>query len=137
MYRAVDKASNTVDFQLRACRDKAAARRHLERSIARNGEPETVTIDKSDANLAGLEAINGERDTPIKIRQTKRLNSIVERDNRAVKRNALPMPGSRNFHCAHIQLSGIEFMRMIAKGQINDGDIQMSAAEQLYYSLAA
>jgi transposase-like protein len=48
----------------------AATRRYFEKSIAQNGEPETVTIDKSGANLAALEAINAERETPIKIRQT-------------------------------------------------------------------
>ncbi len=71
LYRAVDKAGNTIDFLLRAHRDKAAARRYFEKSFAQNGEPETVTIDKSGANLAALEAINAERETPIKIRQTK------------------------------------------------------------------
>lgn len=39
LYRAVDKAGNTIDFLLRAHRDKAAALRYFERSIARNGEP--------------------------------------------------------------------------------------------------
>ncbi|CAE6867850.1 IS6 family transposase ISBmu21 [Paraburkholderia aspalathi] len=48
LYRAVDKAE----------------------SIDQNGEPETVTIDKSGANLAALEALNTGRDTPISIRQT-------------------------------------------------------------------
>jgi transposase-like protein len=37
--------------------------------------PETVTIDKSGANLAALEAINDDRETPIKIRQSKYLNN--------------------------------------------------------------
>jgi transposase-like protein len=53
---------------LRAHRDKTAARRYFEKSIPQNGEPEAVTIDKSGANLAALEAINAERETPIKIR---------------------------------------------------------------------
>jgi transposase-like protein len=48
LYRAVDKAGNTIDFLLRANRDKVAARRYFEKAIAQNGEPETVTIDKSD-----------------------------------------------------------------------------------------
>src|SRR5260370_36925506 len=85
LYRAVDKAGNTVDFLLRAHRDTAAARRYFEKSIDQNGEPETVTIDKSGANLAALEAINAERETPIKIRQTKHLNNFIEHDNRAIK----------------------------------------------------
>jgi putative transposase len=36
-------------------RDKAAARRYFEKSIAQYGIPETVTIDKGGANLAALE----------------------------------------------------------------------------------
>jgi transposase-like protein len=71
----VDKEGNTVDFLLRARRDKAAARRYFE-SIQQNGEPETVTIDKSGANLAALNALNAERKTPIKIRQNKYLNNL-------------------------------------------------------------
>jgi transposase-like protein len=45
LYRAVDKARNTIDFLVlvRAHRDKAAARWYFEKSIAQNGEPETVT----------------------------------------------------------------------------------------------
>jgi len=73
-YRAVDKEGNTIDFLLRAHRDKAAARRYFERAIAQNGEPETVIADKSGANLAALEALNAGRQTPIRIRQNKYLN---------------------------------------------------------------
>ena len=64
LYRAVDRDGNTIDFLLRAHRDKAAARRFFEKSIAQNDVPETVTIDKSGANLAALEAINADRETP-------------------------------------------------------------------------
>ena len=77
LYRAVDKQGNTIDFLLRAHRDKAAARRYLEKAIDQNGEPETVTMDKSGANLAALEALNATRPTPIKIRQNKYLNNVV------------------------------------------------------------
>jgi putative transposase len=41
LYRAVDKQVNTVDFLLRAHRDKAAARRYFEKAIDQNVEPET------------------------------------------------------------------------------------------------
>lgn len=37
--RAVDKAGNTIDFLLRAHRDKVSAQRYFEKAIAQNGEP--------------------------------------------------------------------------------------------------
>ena len=122
LYRAVDKAGNTVDFLLRAHRDKAAARRYFEKAIDQNGEPQTITVDKSGANLAALQAINAERQTPIKIRQIKYLNNIVEQDHRAIKRIVKPMMGFKNIHCARVILSGIEVMHMIRKGQMKDAD---------------
>src|SRR6266702_3842558 len=118
LYRAVDKEGNTVDFLLRARRNKAAAQRYFEKSIQQNGVPETVTIDKSGANLAALHAVNAERDTPIKIRQVKYLNNVVEQDHRAIKRIIRPMLGFKDFHCARVILSGIEVMHMIKKGQM-------------------
>jgi putative transposase len=93
---------------LRAHRDKAAARRYSEKAIDQNGEPETITVDKSGANLAALEALNAERSTPIKVRQNKYLNNIVEQDHRAIKRIIKPMMGFKNFRCARIILAGIE-----------------------------
>ncbi|MGF6935356.1 putative transposase [Paraburkholderia sp. UCT70] len=135
LYRAVDKAGNTVDFLLRARRDKEAARRYFEKAIDQNCVPETVTIDKSGANLAGLHAVNAERETPITIRQVKYLNNIVEQDHRAIKRRTRPMLGFKIFRCARILLSGIELMHMIAKGQMKDCGIGQTAAEQ-FYSLA-
>jgi putative transposase len=108
LYRAVDKEGNTVDFLLRARRNKGAAQRYFEKSIQQNGVPETVTIDKSGANLAALHAVNAERDTPIKIRQVKYLNNVVEQDHRTIKRIIRPMLGFKDFRCARVILSGIE-----------------------------
>jgi putative transposase len=132
LYRAVDKAGNTVDFLLRAHRDKAAARRYFEKAIDRNGAPEIVTMDKSGANLAALQAINAKRETPIKVRQVKYLNNIVEQDHRAIKRRTRPMMGFKDFRCARIILSGIETMHMIRKGQMKDGGVARTAAAQFY-----
>jgi len=136
LYRAVDKTGNTIDFLLRAHRDKVAARRYFEKAIAQNGEPETVTIDKSGSNLAALQALNVERETPIRIRQKKYLNNVVEQDHRAIKRRTRPMLGFKSFRCARIILGGIEFMHMIVKGQMKDGGIVQNSAKQ-FYSLAA
>jgi putative transposase len=83
LYRAVDKAGNTIDFLLRARRNKAAARRYFEKAIGQNGAPDTLTIDKCGANLAALHAVNAERETPIRIRQRKYLNNIIAQDHRA------------------------------------------------------
>jgi putative transposase len=133
LYRAVDKAGNTVDFLLRAKRDKVAARRFFDNAIGQNGSPETVTIDKSGSNLAALHAVNAERETPIKVRQVKYLNNIVEQDHRAVKRITRPMLGFKDFGCARIILSGVEIMHMIKKGQMKcENKTPRSALEQFY-----
>ena len=133
LYRAVDKEGKTVDFLLRARRNKAAAQRYFKKSIRQNGVPATVTIDKSGANLAALHAVNAERDTPIKIRQVKYLNNVVEQDHRAIKRITRPMLGFKDFRCARIILSGIEVMHMIRKGQMKtENGSHPSAAEQFY-----
>src|SRR6202048_115959 len=130
LYRAVDKDGDTVDFLFRAHRDKAAAQRYFEKAIDQNGAPETVTVDKSGSNLAALQAINAERETPIKIRQCKYLNNIVEQDHRAIKRITKPMLGFKDFRCARIILSGIEVTHMIRKGQMQvKKDTHPSAAE--------
>ncbi|BFG81182.1 hypothetical protein PTKU46_92160 [Paraburkholderia terrae] len=86
-----------------------------------------MTIDKSGANLAALEAINAERETPIKIRQTKYLNNIIEQDHRAIKLRTRTMPGFKNFRCARILLGGIEVAHMIAKGQMKDNGTQQQS----------
>jgi transposase-like protein len=93
LYRAVDKAGNTIDFLFRAKRDKAAAWHFFERAISQNGSPETVTIDRSCSNLAAPNAINAERETPINVRQVKYLSDIVEQDHRAIKRRIRPILG--------------------------------------------
>ncbi|BFG81117.1 hypothetical protein PTKU46_91510 [Paraburkholderia terrae] len=94
--------------------------------------PETVTIDKSGANLAALEALNAERDTPIRIRQNKYLNNIIEQDHRAIKRRTRPMIGFKAFRCARILLGGIELMHMVAKGQMKDSGGCQTPVEQFY-----
>jgi transposase-like protein len=85
--------------------------------------------------MYALEALNAERTMPIKLRQNKYLNNIVEQDHRAVKRLIKPMMGFKDFRCPRIILSGIEIMHMIRKGQMRDDGIAVTAADQ-FYSLA-
>jgi putative transposase len=135
LYRAVDKDGKTVDFLLRAHRDKAAARRYFEKAIDQNGAPETVTVDKSGANLAALQSINAERERPIKVRQNKYLNNLIEQDHRAIKRIIKPMMGFKDFRCARIILSGIELMHMIRKGQLKTAKGTSPSAAEKFYSI--
>jgi transposase-like protein len=136
LYRALDTDGNNVDFLLRARRDRLAARRYFETSIAHHGAPETVTIDQSGANLTALKAINAERETPIKIRQRKYLNHIVEQDHRSIKRRTRPMLGFKKFGCARMLLNGIELMHMINKGQMKNYGLERTPAQQFYALVA-
>ncbi|MFT5160947.1 MAG: putative transposase, partial [Paracoccaceae bacterium] len=56
--RAVDKFGKTLDFMLSGHRDEAAATAFFPRAIGNNGVPDRVVIDKSGANLAGLQNMN-------------------------------------------------------------------------------
>jgi putative transposase len=136
LYRAVDRAGDTVDFLLTAKRDKAAARRFLERAINLHGVPEKITIDKSGANTAAIESVT-DACVDILMRQNKYLNNIVEQDHRAVKRVTQPMLGFKSFWSARIVIAGIETMHMIRKGQMHrPAGLTVSAADQ-FYSLVA
>ncbi|MFL9936432.1 IS6 family transposase [Paraburkholderia sp. RL18-103-BIB-C] len=135
LYRAVDKEGQTVDLLVHAHRDEAAARRYFEKAIDQNGAPETITVDKSGANLAALKAINADREAPVKVRQNKYLNNLVEQDHRAIKRIIKPMMGFKDFRCARIILSGIEVMHMIRKGQMKTTKGTSPPAAKQFYSL--
>src|SRR6516162_2481266 len=138
LYRAVDKYGETIDFLLTEHRDKDAALRFLKKAIRRNGVPETITIDGSDANEAAIKSSNEEHGTHIAIRQVKYLNNIVEQDHRAVKRVTRPMLGFKSFAAAQDTLAGIELMHMIKKKQMMVGtkDEGRTVAEQ-FYALAS
>jgi putative transposase len=144
LYRAVDKEGDTVDFMLSKHRDEAAAKAFFTKAIGSNGLPEKITIDKSGANNAGIEAINlqlillallGCTLIQIQIRQIKYLNNIVEQDHRGIKRIVKPMMGFKAFHSAEATLAGIELCRMLKKGQhVNS---ENAFAFEQFYALAA
>jgi putative transposase len=137
LYRAVDKDGQTIDFLLTARRDKKAALRFFKKAVRQHGLPDKVTIDKSGANTAAIEALKEETGHEIEIRQIKYLNNLVEQDHRAVKRIVRPMMGFQTFRSARITLQGIELMHMIKKGQMVAGDSQGLSAAGQFYSLAA
>lgn len=99
LYRSVDKNDDTVDFMLSTRCDKPAAKAFFTKSIGSNGIPEKITIDKSGANLAGLNAINFQvailtllrfSMTQIHIRLIRYLKKIVGQDHYNTKRITHP-----------------------------------------------
>jgi putative transposase len=143
LYGAVDKDGDTIDFMLSKKRDEEVAKGFFIKAIGSSGLPEKITIDKSGANKAGVDAINlqliifyllGCSLMQITIRQIKYLNNIVEQDHRGIKRIIKPMMGFKAFYSAGATLSGIELYRMLKKGQhINS---KHSAAFEQFYALA-
>jgi len=104
-------------------RDTAAARRSFKRAVRTNGVPDRIAIDKSGANLAGLQSLNvilkfTGAGRIIGIVKSKYLNNIIEQDHRFIKRITRPMTGFKAFHSAAATLAGIEVAHMIRKGQI-------------------
>src|SRR5437660_11090759 len=107
LYRAVDKHGQTIDFLLTEHRDTEAALRFLKKAIRRNGLPETITIDGSDAKEAAIKIYHEAHGTTIIIRQVHYLHNIVDQDHRGVKRVTRPMLGFQSFDAAHDTLVGI------------------------------
>ncbi len=130
LYRAVDKEGNTIDYLLRAKRNKKAARKFFNKAIDSNGLPDKINIDKSGSNKAGIEGYNQENRTLIEIRQCKYLNNIVEQDHRFIKRIIRPMLGFKSFLSASITLAGIEVVRMLKKNQLLKRKIFASSFDQ-------
>ena len=88
---------------------------------------------RGTAGTSTRNQLNTQREIPIKIRQVKYLNNMVEQDHRAVKRVTRPMLGFKSFRSAQAVLAGIELMHMIRKGQfMMEGCDGMSLADQLY-----
>jgi len=137
LYRAVDKTGQTVDFLLTSHRDKQAALRFFRKAVRQQGLPDQVTIDKSGANTAALEALQEEASHKIEIRQSKYLNNLVEQDHRAIKRIVRPMLGLKSFRTARTTLQGIELLHMIKKGQMIMADERIRSSAEQFYALAA
>lgn len=125
-YRAVEKYGKTLDFMLSERRYEAAATDFFPRTMENNGWPEKVVIDKSGANLSGLQNMNlllllHGWFWLIDVLHVKYLNNINEQDHRFIKNLTRPMKGFKSFQSASATLDGIEVAHMIRKQQFSTG----------------
>jgi transposase-like protein len=137
LYRAVDKEGQTIDFLLTPNRDRDAAEAFLHKAIRTQRLPEKITIDKSGSNTAAIQHYNKTHKAAIVIRHSKYLNSLVEQDQRAVKRLTRPMLGFKSFWAARCTIAGIEVMHAIRKGQLMTPEHSSQTPAEQLYALAA
>ena len=125
LYRAVDKAGQTVDFFLSRNRDVNAAKSFLRSAMKNTRVPTKITLDAYAASHRAVREMKEDGELPgrVKVRSSQYLNNLVEQDHRRVKQRIRPMLGFKRFDNAVVTISGIELAEKIKKGQFKTGKL--------------
>jgi transposase-like protein len=127
LYRAVDKAGQTIDFRLSRTRDVAAAKSFFKKAIRHEGRPpHTITLDGYAASHRAVREMRDDGILPkrTKMRSSKYLNNLIEQDHRGIKSRTRPMLGFKSFASAANVINGIELLRRIHKRQFELSRLQ-------------
>ena len=123
LYRAVDKAGQTVDFFLSRNRDVNAVKSFLRHAMKNRRTPSKITLDAYAASHRAVREMKetGELPRRVKVRSSQYLNNLVEQDHRRIKKRIRPMLGLQRFDHAAVTIRGIELAEKIKKGQFKTG----------------
>ncbi len=121
LYRAVDRAGQTIDFLLSARRDIAAAKHFFEQAIEKRGVPEKITLDGYAASHQAVAELQHDGKLPqhLIVRTNRYLNNLIEQDHRRVKQRVRPMLGFKRFDHAAVTIAGVELAHQIKKCQFD------------------
>jgi transposase-like protein len=133
LYRAVDKAGQTVDFFLSRNRDVNAAQGFLRSAMKNTRKPTKITLDAYAASHRAVREMKeiGELPQRVKVRSSQYLNNLIEQDHRRVKQRIRPMLGFKRFDNAVVTISGIELAEKIKKGSIQDRQARWSRGDHV------
>ena len=116
-----DSAGQTIEFMLGAKRDVPAAQRFFKRLMRADHRrlPFTIGTDEHASYPVAFATSVREKILPsdCKLHRVRRLNNVIEQDDRAIRRRWLAMQCFRSFHTGERTTEGVEAARMMRKGR--------------------